>query len=89
MAVKLQPTNGGAYNQIGEGLTMYGYHGGVEQLGGMGALEVAPVTYSSAVTCLRALGVGTPVWPVRVVKPVHDGMVYNRATRDPARPADV
>ena len=40
VAIKLQPTNAGAYNAIGEGLRMYGVEGVCEELDGLGAHEM-------------------------------------------------
>ena len=40
VALKLQPTNGGTYNQIGEAMTMYGLLGGCDEFDGSGAAEM-------------------------------------------------
>ena len=39
-ALQLQPTNAGAYTAIGEGMRMYGLHGGCEEFDGAGALDM-------------------------------------------------
>ena len=39
-AIELQPTDANAYKAIGEGMAMYGLHGGCDEFGGDGALQM-------------------------------------------------